>query len=245
MKRLIGKISVVLLALLVAGALSTAPTHAADASADSASINGIDLTCATYDINWQVTVPDTLHTYELVVYNPRTGTSSGSGLLNVGYAGTIYFNSSGPAPSGSKPGDTWKITVNVYHPVTLDSSYIIGVECAPPPQYTVCPDGRINLNSCAGPVALYCDGDVLQAYAIDGETGDGVLAFTFSDWSDVAPSKNTVAASKGDLKLYHLASGEYQMNGHMPNENGKVYAFVFNGCPYNGEGYSLNLDPNG
>src|SRR5689334_13409872 len=57
-------------------------------------------------------------------------------------------------------------------------------------------DGRINSDDCAGPVALYCDGDELQVYDIDPETGIGALAFTFSGWPADAPAVNTLLASR-------------------------------------------------
>ena len=103
-------------------------------------------------------------------------------------------------------------------------------------------DGRINADDCAGPVALYCDGDELQVYNVDPETGIGWLAFTFSGWPDDAPGVNTLLASKGSTQLWHLDSGEFQINADQGE--GKTYAFVFNGCPYDGGAYHANLDPN-
>ena len=107
---------------------------------------------------------------------------------------------------------------------------------------TCAADGRINSEDCAGPVALYCDGDELQVYNIDPDTGIGWLAFTFSAWPDHAPAANTLLASHASTELWHLKSGEFQVNADQGE--GKTYAFLFNGCPYDGAGYHANLDPN-
>jgi hypothetical protein len=101
-------------------------------------------------------------------------------------------------------------------------------------------DGRINWDSSkAGPVAMYCDEDTLKVY--DVSKGDGVLALTFSDWPEGKPAVNTLLKSGGGVSLWHLTTGEYQINAD--GGEGKTYAFVFNGCPYDGKGYNVNLDP--
>jgi len=101
-------------------------------------------------------------------------------------------------------------------------------------------DGRINPDSCAGPVALYCGDDGLEVWDIDAD-GVGSLAFTYNGSFDV-PAANTLLMSSGDIQLWILDSGEFQVNADQGE--GKVYAFLFNGCPYDGGGYNANIDPN-
>lgn len=104
-------------------------------------------------------------------------------------------------------------------------------------------DGRLDRDACAGPVALYCDGDTLAVWAIDSITGEGSLLLTFSDWPADAPESNTKLASVGSTQLWQLDTGEFQVNADAGE--GKTYAFIFNGCPYDGGGYNANIDPNG
>jgi len=251
MKRLPGKIIVVALALALAGTLAASPVLAADATANSVSLATIPGCTGVIDINWNITVPDGAHTYELIALNPRTGTSTGSGIITFGAGGTWGLVTTTSAPAGSMVGDVYVLTVNVYHPVTLDDTLSITVDCATgavivvivPVTGGAClvDDGRINPESCAGPVALYCDDTGLEVWNIDPETGEGSLAFTI-DGNFPMPVSNTLLKKVGDVELWHLTSGEFQVNADQGE--GKIYAFVFNGCPYDGAGYNANIDPN-
>jgi len=107
-------------------------------------------------------------------------------------------------------------------------------------------DGRINADAVAGPVALYCDGNTLEVWWVD-LYGDGYLAFTFSDFLAVEAGLtpfaiNTLLKKFGSYELWFLTTGEFQVNADAGE--GKTYAFVFNGCPYDGNGYNANIDPN-
>jgi len=101
-------------------------------------------------------------------------------------------------------------------------------------------DGRINPESCPGPVALYCTDNGLEVWDIDAD-GVGTLAFTFSG-SFGTPTTNSLLMKSGDIELWQLDTGEFQVNADQGE--GKTYAFVFNGCPYDGNGYNANIDPN-
>jgi hypothetical protein len=101
-------------------------------------------------------------------------------------------------------------------------------------------DGRLDPKAIAGPVALYCDGDALSVY--DTSTGDGSLLFPFSGWPEGKPDVNTLLKQVGDVALWQLTTGEFQVNAD--GGEGKTYAFVFNGCPYDGKGYNVSIDPN-
>jgi len=108
------------------------------------------------------------------------------------------------------------------------------------------PDNRINWDSgLAGPVALYCDGDTLNVWLVDLGSGEGIFQFSWDTWSDTAPATNTLVTSMGAVELWHLSTGEYQVNVPYSPEYGvwKGYAFIFNGCPYNSDGYTNNFDP--
>jgi hypothetical protein len=109
------------------------------------------------------------------------------------------------------------------------------------------PDDRINWDSgLAGPVALYCNDDVLDVWLIDLGSGEGIYQFSFDAWDDTAPDTNTLVKSVGATELWHLTTGEYQLNLAYSPEYGvwKGYAFLFNGCPYDGNGYTNNFDAN-
>jgi hypothetical protein len=109
------------------------------------------------------------------------------------------------------------------------------------------PDNRINWDSgLAGPVALYCNDDVLDVWLIDLGSGEGIYQFSFDAWDDTAPDTNTLVKSVGATELWHLTTGEYQLNLAYSPEYGvwKGYAFLFNGCPYDGNGYTNNFDAN-
>jgi len=247
MKALLGKLGVAALALTMFGAIAVAPARAADASIISVAV-AIPGCTTSLDVNWAIVVPDAFHTYELIIYNPRTGTSSGSGIFTYGFPGPINIGNAYGVPAGSMVGDIFVITANIYHPVTLDDTMSITVDCATglPPVAPVAAepclidDGRINPETCAGPVALYCTDDGLEVWDIDAD-GVGSLAFTFSGDFDT-PAVNTLLMSAGDIQLWALDSGEFQVNADQGE--GKIYAFVFNGCPYDGAGYNANIDPN-
>jgi len=108
-------------------------------------------------------------------------------------------------------------------------------------------DDRINWQSGkAGPVALYCDEDTLNVWLINQGSGEGIFQFSWDNWDDPAPAANTLLTTVGATELWHLSTGEYQINLDYSPEYGvwKGYAFIFNGCPYNGGGYNNNFDPN-
>jgi hypothetical protein len=85
-------------------------------------------------------------------------------------------------------------------------------------------DGRINPENYA-PVALYCEGSVLTAYAIDG-AGGGTLAWSFDLASD---STDSPLIDQDGSALSKTADGRYSVLA--PQQDGKEYLFVFDGCP--------------
>ncbi len=100
-------------------------------------------------------------------------------------------------------------------------------------------DDRLDPDAIAGPVALYCDGRTLNVY--DDTTGPGFLLFSFSDWPSSVPAVNTLLKQVGEVSLWQLTTGEFQINA--PAGEGKTYVFIFNGCPYDGQGYNASIDP--
>ena len=102
---------------------------------------------------------------------------------------------------------------------------------------------RINADSSqSGPLALYCKDDVLEVWGINFVTGEGTYLFSWSDWTGDTPAVNTLLKQSGIVTFWHLNTGEYQVSSFVPE--GKNYAFIFTGCPYNGGGYTNNYDPN-
>jgi len=170
------------------------------------------------------------------VTNVRTGTVSGPVSVGPIFPGGpfditgIDINS---VPTGTEPGDWLEQTVVATSTLGSGTTSTISFRCG---------DSRINWEAAeSGPVAIYCFDDTLEVWDIDAVTGEGALSFTFSAWPTTAPATNTQLAGNGRNSLWQLTSGEIQVNS-FPGE-GKTYAFVFNGCPYDGNGYRANIDP--
>jgi len=74
----------------------------------------------------------------------------------------------------------------------------------------------------------------LDVYGIDDE-GEGYYAFTITEadlapFADNPPEENTEIMTVGNVALYVLTTGEYQLNIG-PDEEGKVRVVIFNGLP--------------
>jgi len=102
-------------------------------------------------------------------------------------------------------------------------------------------DGRINTEPW-GRVAIYCDGDQFTVYGIDD---DGVGYFLFEmDFNapPTAPAANTLVKNVGDVWLFRLTTGEWEiMRG--PDSEGKMYAFVFSECAISDSNYDASFTP--
>ena len=96
-------------------------------------------------------------------------------------------------------------------------------------------DNRINQDAVSGPVALYCTGSLLDVYGVNSE-GKGYFAFRAATNVPI-PAETELVKSFENIALYHLASGEWQVNAG-PDAEGKTYVFLFYGCPYFGDGTS-------
>ncbi len=90
--------------------------------------------------------------------------------------------------------------------------------------------------------AIYCtDQGGVDVYAIDAQTGQGTLAIHLSA-EELAklpafPVPNLKAASSGNIALWKLSTGELELIA-APTAAGKIYAFIWGGCPYTGDGYT-------
>ena len=97
-------------------------------------------------------------------------------------------------------------------------------------------DGRINPENYA-PVALYCNANVLTVYGISA-AGQGTLAwnFDFSKASTDMPLMNqmNITLSKTQQGRYYLLT---------PQQDGKQYLFIFDGCPNPGATETYISDP--
>jgi len=193
--------------------------------------------------------PDgTVADYAYTVTNARTGTSN---FYQVGSynpspsGGNNTVNWYVAIPDGTQSGDVlvhefWWIIDGVYAEVNSPIAWVCDTGEIVATGGCGIGDGRINSESCAGPVALYCGDDGLEVWDIDAD-GVGSLAFTFSG-SFETPTTNALLMSAGDIQLWQLDTGEFQVNADAGE--GKTYAFIFNGCPYDGGGYNANIDPN-
>ncbi len=152
------------------------------------------------------------------------------------------FTDSGPVTGGYQAasgtviigaGDIVQVTFNLS---TGDSitAYPCGQPVAGGGTSSLFHDGRINNNDGAETVAIYCRADgSIDILAIQ-PNGQGVLAFVALP-SDIAqvpvrPSVNRAIKSALGATLYRLTTGELQVN-RAEERTGKMYAFIFNGCP--------------
>jgi hypothetical protein len=95
-------------------------------------------------------------------------------------------------------------------------------------------DNRINANTLAAPIAIYCQPDGIAFWDINSisqGTKAFFVAFSYIDQFPAVPTENTLLASEGGYSFYRLTSGELQLNSP-PNWEGKSYTFVFTGCEH-------------
>jgi hypothetical protein len=96
-------------------------------------------------------------------------------------------------------------------------------------------------------LGLAPDGEgAVSVYQINDQ-GQGVctMYFTKSQLDKIVPTvpdKNTFIASSGDIDLYRLTTGEYQVNAG-PDFEGKVEVVVFNDLPASASHFSEFLLP--
>lgn len=98
-------------------------------------------------------------------------------------------------------------------------------------------DGRINPQNFA-PVALYCDGSVLNTYAID-DAGKGQFAWSF-DFKNASAADLPLISQDG-MTLSKREDGRYYLLA--PQQDGKQYLFIFDGCPSPGTTEVYVSDP--
>lgn len=85
-------------------------------------------------------------------------------------------------------------------------------------------------------------GNKLDFYAVDGNSqGYYLTSITASEIPAGTPAENTLIKSSGDLSVWHLSTGEVQVN--WTNAEGKTFVYVFDGVPYSSV-YSYVIDPN-
>ncbi|MDX1992164.1 MAG: hypothetical protein SF029_07235 [bacterium] len=66
----------------------------------------------------------------------------------------------------------------------------------------------------------------------DNVRGRRIISVTQAEQDDLPefPEENTLIEEVGDVALYKLTSGEYQINNG-PDEEGKVHVIIWRGCP--------------
>jgi len=246
MRALLGKILVVALALAIAGTMAVAP--AAAAPTGSVTIDSVwAWNCAGGQNGVFASVTSSTGSFYgyAEAKNLRTGDTA---FFNWGPIPTPYLNqafNTVPLPAG-QAGDVIQFTIFTFFDAGLTQplgTASIAFNCSTGAIVilpSLCADGRLNDDACAGPAALYCTDNGLEVWDIDAD-GVGTLAFTFSG-SFETPTTNSLLMQAGDVQLWQLDTGEFQVNADAGE--GKTYAFIFNGCPYDGAGYNANIDPN-
>ncbi|NWF70062.1 MAG: hypothetical protein HXY40_13330 [Chloroflexi bacterium] len=97
-------------------------------------------------------------------------------------------------------------------------------------------DGRVNnlLATDAGaPVAVYCRADGgISVYFVSQESSRGSLVVLVTRTRIEAvgvPTENTLLGFLGNVRVYRLTTGEFQLNAAYPD--GKPYTIVWDSCP--------------
>jgi len=246
---------ILVLAFVIMAALAASPTRAAQYYWNPLSIDQTQATCGPNvnlylwsDTSW----PTGPYTNYYWLTNLRTGTQTYSTDTNLNnfpaFQGLVSWRLGAPTSADSNATDQFLIHFVKYTSNVLVWDVEAIIDCGTgnvtllplPVEACAISDDRINSASCAGPVALYCTDNGLEVWDIDAD-GVGTLAFTYNGSFDV-PASNTLLQQVGDIQLWVLDSGEFQVNADAGE--GKTYAFVFNGCPYDGGGYNANIDPN-
>ena len=92
-------------------------------------------------------------------------------------------------------------------------------------------DGRIKPDA-AAPVAVYCHDYGIDVYRINPDS-TGSLVFTATnaeiDAVGKSPPENTLIDYYGNIRLYRLTTGEFQVNAG-PDSEGKEYVLIWDGC---------------
>jgi hypothetical protein len=126
------------------------------------------------------------------------------------------------------------------------------IDCVPEPP--ACPDGRLNTTLCE-PLAIYPvdseDGVGITIYKVSrgSDIGEFMLyvpAEVFDSLPDEVAENCTIASSEnGEVVVYLLSSGQYQINIG-PDEEGKVFAFIFDdwrSAPVRMDSYISSMTP--
>ena len=92
-------------------------------------------------------------------------------------------------------------------------------------------DGRIEPDA-AAPIAVYCHDYGIDVYGINQDS-TGSLVFTATteeiDAVGTAPDENTLIEAHGNIRLYRLTTGEFQINAG-PDAEGKEYILIWQDC---------------
>jgi hypothetical protein len=96
-------------------------------------------------------------------------------------------------------------------------------------------DGRLNPDPSA-PVVVYCEGENYDIYQLVGERGVLAIRELRAELDDMEnPAENTLLASSedGNVRLYLLNTGEFQLNAPL-KDNPNGYVFIFHNCEQRG-----------
>jgi len=191
-----------------------------------------------------------------VLTNLRTGESRATTLFT-GVSGLVVDTYTGPlayTPAGVVSGDRLRLTVTMPSYLGYGSVHTIEFRCNNQAIYSnkyddTGGDYRINgFDAEPGPVALYCKANNdLDIYTIDWTSGASQLALRVPKATIDAVktgSQHQLIAQQGAITLWRLNTGEVQLNAPYGDEK-KVYVFIFGGCPYDGSGYTIVIDPAG
>lgn len=94
-------------------------------------------------------------------------------------------------------------------------------------------DGRLNALHCGAPISVYCEGEGIDVYAIDPESGDGRLLLRLSaeeiEAIGIPEGENVTLAEQDGVLLSRLTDGKFQLNATYPD--GKPYIITWDACP--------------
>jgi hypothetical protein len=144
-----------------------------------------------------------------------------------------------------------------FHIETIDMYATVKTSCTHPSSTTAAPtavptppDDRLNWGVADYLVVLYPGTDAQGSPAIRvfgvGEDGEGIYLFTITQqdiaaFVDNPPAVNTPIMTFGDITLYALASGEFQLNIG-PDAEGKTQVIIFDSLAP-GHVYGYTIEP--
>jgi hypothetical protein len=219
--------------VMVLAALMVSPALAGSApSTHTVTITSVN--CSTGQVTVSITIADTGDfEHKLTITNSTTGASTIPHNVGMNNHGSNSFTEtiSGTLASISA-GDTIQVSSLVATSYTMIATTT--ATCG-----GILDDGRINLETWSKAVAYCSDENGIKIYQGTKENKSHLLMFITAETLatyPARPAENTLIKKVGNVSLFKLTTGEYQMSVG-PDLEGKTQVFIWRGCNRNTEYY--------